>query len=69
MAKYAAKEICKIRKMVTFLFCRPFDDTVACHFVTPSDINEFVSQPSQLKNCLVPVDMKNTIGCLGKNLN
>ena len=27
-------------------------------------VNE--TKPSQLKNCLVPVDIKNTIGCLGK---
>ena len=25
-------------------------------------------KPSQLKNCLVLVDMKNTIECLGKNV-
>ena len=28
-------------------------------------VNEI--KPSQLKNCLELVDMKNTIGCLGKN--
>ena len=82
MAKYASKEIYKNRKMLTFLFCvffGHFDHTVACHFLhlwtsmgqVSSCLYKNVvheTKPSQLKNCLVPVDMKNTIGCLGKKM-
>ena len=49
MAKYAAKEIYKIRKMVTFLFCRPFDDTVACHFL---------HLQTSMSSCLNPLNLK-----------
>ena len=51
--------------------------TVACNFLHPwtstcqvslclykNVVNEI--KPSQLKNCLVLVDMRNPIGCLGK---
>ena len=56
-----------------------FCHTVACNFLHfwtstcqvslclyKNVVNEI--KPSQLKNCLVLVDMKNTIGCLGKNV-
>ena len=80
MAKYASKKIYKIRKMLTFLFMPFFghcDHTVACHFLhlwtSMSQVSSCLyknvvneTKPSQRKNCLVPVDMKNTIGSLGK---
>ena len=84
LAKYASKEIYKIRKMVTFLFL-PFlwplwsVFTIQLHvillrlWISTCQVSLFLYKnvvyeikSSQLKNYLVLVDMKNTIGYLAK---
>ena len=81
--KNASKGIYIIRKMVTFLFLPflwPLCHTVACNFLHfwtstcqvslclyKNVVNEI--KRSQLKNCLVLLDLKNTIGCLDKKMS